>query len=99
MIGQLGGPEEVVPPRDGMDGTDQDLDPDLHHALPGHGDPPIVGTIVYHEQLRMMYVSECKEEDWERKGRDKKMVNNGFIKKVKNTKFQIFLWHIRQKGI
>ena len=52
MIGQLGGPEEVVSPGDWMDGTDQDLDPDLHHALPRHGDSPIIGTIVYHEQLQ-----------------------------------------------
>ena len=52
MVGELGGPEEVVAAGDGVDGADEHLSADLHHPLPRHRDPPVVGAVVDHEQLQ-----------------------------------------------
>ena len=49
MVGQLGGPEEVKPPWDGVDGTHEKLHSNLHHPLPCHGYPPVIRTVINHE--------------------------------------------------
>ena len=51
VVGQLGRPQEVVPAGDGVHGADEDLDANLHDPLPRHGDAPVVGAVVDHEQL------------------------------------------------
>ena len=52
MVRQLGGPEEVEPTRNRVDGTDKEFHPYLHHALPCHCYAPIVSTIVNHKKLQ-----------------------------------------------
>ena len=52
VVGELGGPDEVVLAWDRVDGADEQLDEDQHVPLPGHGDPPVVGAVVDHKQLR-----------------------------------------------
>ncbi len=49
MIGQFGRPKEVVLARDRMHGADEQLEADLAHPLPRHGDPPIVRAVVNQE--------------------------------------------------
>ena len=55
VVGQLGGPEEVEPAGDGVDGTDEELHAYLHHPLPRHGYPPVISTIIDHEQLKDLF--------------------------------------------
>lgn len=52
LVGQLGGPQEVVLARYGVHGTDDQLHGDLRDPLPSHGDSPVVRAIVDHEQLQ-----------------------------------------------
>ena len=49
VVGQLGGPQEVVFTWYGMDGTDHHFYAYLSNALPSHGDTPIISTIVDHK--------------------------------------------------
>lgn len=49
VVGQFGRPQKVMFTRNGMDGTDEQLEADLAHPLPRHGDPPIVRAIVNQE--------------------------------------------------
>ena len=51
MVGQFGGPHEVVGTRDWMDGTNKHFSHDLCYPLPSHGDTPVVSAVVNHEQL------------------------------------------------
>ena len=52
MVGQLGGPQEVVFTWYRVDGTDHQFHANLSDSLPSHGDTPIIGTIVYHKKLK-----------------------------------------------
>lgn len=44
-------PREGVVARDGVYGAHQDLQTDEEDALVGHGYPPVVCSVVHHEQL------------------------------------------------
>lgn len=49
--GQARRPEELVLAGDRVDGAHQHLQADVEDALVGHGYPPVVGTVVDHEEL------------------------------------------------
>ncbi len=49
MIGEFSGPDEVVLARHGMNSTDGELETNLGHPLPRHGNPPVVRTVVNHK--------------------------------------------------
>ena len=49
VVGQLRRPQEVVLAGYWVHGADDELEADLAHALPRHGDPPIVRAIVDQE--------------------------------------------------
>lgn len=51
VIGELGGPEEEVLARDGMDGTDDQLHHYPRYPLPRHCYSPVIRAVVNHEQL------------------------------------------------
>lgn len=50
--GETSGPAEDVLARDWMDGADEELQDNQENPLKGHGYPPIVGSVVHHEELQ-----------------------------------------------
>lgn len=50
--GETGGPAEDVLAWDRMDGADEELQDDKENPLKGHSYPPVVCTVVHHEQLQ-----------------------------------------------
>lgn len=52
LVGQLRFPLEVILARDRVDRADHQFHRDGGDPLPRHRDPPVVGAIVDHEQLR-----------------------------------------------
>lgn len=51
MVRELGDPQEVELAGRGVDGTDGHLQQDVGDAAPGHGDAPVIGAVVDHEEL------------------------------------------------
>jgi hypothetical protein len=52
FIRQFGRPVKVVLPGNWVNGANGQLKGNLYYSLPRHGNSPVVGAIVYHEELQ-----------------------------------------------
>ena len=56
-------PREAEVARNRVDEAHDHFDEDLRDALPGHGDPPVLHTVVDHEQLHFERVVQHDQAD------------------------------------